>query len=130
MSNKGYSSDSSDEEWAFVLPYLTLMSKDAPQRKHDLRRVFDALKYVVRLGIDWRYLPSDFPPWAAVYQQARREIDAGMFEATAHDLREIMRYGQARKKTPSGAVLDARVLKFSNRRRYPGKARADRSRTP
>jgi transposase len=113
VSNKDYPSDTSDEEWSFVLPYQTLMSKDAPQRKHDLRRVFDALKYVVRSGIAWRYLPSDLPPWAAVHQQARLWIDAGIFAAMTHNLREIMRYGQARKKTPSGAVLDARVLKSS-----------------
>ena len=30
-------SDLSDEEWAFVAPYLTLMREDAPQREHDLR---------------------------------------------------------------------------------------------
>ena len=113
MSTKGYPSDSSDAEWAFVAPYLALITENAPQRKHDLRRVYDALKYVVRTGIPWRFLPGDFPPWAAVYQQARRWLDAGAFEAMTHDLREIMRFGQARKKTPTGVVLDARVLKSS-----------------
>lgn len=113
MATKGYPSNSSDQEWAFVAPYLTLMTEDAPQRKHHLRRVYDALKYVVRTGIPWRFLPGDFPPWAAVYQQARRWLDAGVFEAMVHDLREIMRFGHARKKTPTGVVLDARVLKSS-----------------
>ena len=113
MSTKGYPSDSTDQEWAFVVPYLTLITIDAPQRKHDLRRVYDALKYVIRSGVPWRMLPHDFPPWAAVYQQARRWMDAGVFEMMTHDLREIMRYGQARKKTPTGVILDARVLKSS-----------------
>ena len=31
MTKRGYPSDSSDEEWAFVIPYLTLMTEDAPQ---------------------------------------------------------------------------------------------------
>jgi transposase len=113
MSTKGYPSDSTDQEWAFVAPYLTLITQEAPQRKHDLRRVYDALKYVIRSGVPWRMLPHDFPPWAAVYQQARRWLDAGVFEMMTHDLREIMRYGQARKKTPTGVILDARVLKSS-----------------
>ena len=113
MTKKGYPSDSSDAEWAFVAPYLTLITHHAPQRKHDLKRVYDALKYVTRTGIPWRFLPADFPPWAAVYQQARRWLEAGVFEAMTHDLREIMRFGAARKKTPSGIVLDARVLKSS-----------------
>lgn len=32
MERKAYPSDVSDDEWAFVAPYLTLMSEDAPQR--------------------------------------------------------------------------------------------------
>ena len=38
----GYPSDVTDEEWAFVLPYLLLCREDSPQRKYDLRTVFDA----------------------------------------------------------------------------------------
>jgi hypothetical protein len=32
MARKPYPSDVSDEEWKFVVPYLTLMREDAPQR--------------------------------------------------------------------------------------------------
>lgn len=48
MKRRGYPSDVSDEEWAFVLPYLSLMSQEAPQRGYDLREVFKALRYLVR----------------------------------------------------------------------------------
>lgn len=41
---KAYPSDVSDDEWAFVAPYLTLMTEDAPQREHPLREVFNALR--------------------------------------------------------------------------------------
>ena len=76
-ARKPYPSDVSDEEWHFVLPYLTLMRADAPQRHHDLREVFNALRWVVRTGAQWDYLPHEFPAWPAVYQQARRWIAAG-----------------------------------------------------
>jgi transposase len=68
MSNrKPYPSDVSDEEWAFVAPYLTLVREDAPQRTHDIREVFtDALRWIVRAGASWRMLPHDFPPWEAL----------------------------------------------------------------
>ncbi len=39
LSRKGYPTDVSDEEWAFVAPYLCLMREDAPQREHSLREV-------------------------------------------------------------------------------------------
>ena len=33
-----------------MLPYLLLCREDSPQRKHDLRRVFNAVRYVARPG--------------------------------------------------------------------------------
>ncbi len=54
MERKRYPSDVSDEEWSFVTPYLSLMTLDAPQRAHDLRNVFDALRWLVRTGAAWR----------------------------------------------------------------------------
>jgi transposase len=36
-----------DDEWDFVAPYLALMRQDAPQRVHDLRKLFNALRYVM-----------------------------------------------------------------------------------
>ncbi len=108
---KPYPTDVSDEEWAFVAPYLTLIRQDAPQRSHDLREVFDALRWIVRAGAPWRMLPHDFPPWEAVYQQTQRWIDAGVFEAMVHDLRELLCLAQGRALDPSAAVLDSRTLR-------------------
>ena len=74
-----YPTDVSDDEWAFVAPYLTLMKEAAPQRVQSLRAVFNALRYVVRAGCPWRLLPNDLPPWQIVHQQATRWLEAGVF---------------------------------------------------
>lgn len=110
MSRKHYPSDVSDEEWAFVAPYLTLITPAAAQRDHSLRDVFDALRWLVRTGSPWRYLPHDLPPWPAVYQQTQRWIKSGCFEAIVHDLRELLREAQGRKRKPSAAIFDGRTL--------------------
>ncbi len=89
--HKRYPSDVSDDEWAFVAPYLTLITPDGLQRTYALRDVFDAVRWVVRTGAPWRYLPGDFPPWPAVYQQARRWMEAGCFESLVQDLRLLVR---------------------------------------
>jgi len=107
---KPYPSDVSDEEWAFVAPYLTLMRPDAPQRTHDPREVYNALRWIVRAGAPWRFLPHNFPPWEAVYQQTQRWIAAGCFEAMVHDLRALLRWTAGRADDPSAAVLDSRTL--------------------
>ena len=110
MSRKAYPSDVSDEEWAFVAPYLTLMNEAAPQREHSLREVFNALRWMVRSGAPWRYLPQHFPPWEAVYQQSQRWIKAGVFEAVVADLREILRITSGKKAKPSAVIFDSRTL--------------------
>jgi transposase len=68
------------------------------------------MRYVVKTGCQWDYLPHDFPPWTVVYQQARRWIAAGVFEEIAHDLRMILRLVDGREAQPTAAVLDARTL--------------------
>ena len=52
-----YPSDVSDEEWAFLAPYLTLCREDAPQREHALRAVFNGLRYIVRTGNPFGWWP-------------------------------------------------------------------------
>jgi transposase len=105
-----YPSDVTDEEWAFCAPYLTLMKEDAPQREHPLRAVFNAVRYLVRVGCPWHMIPNDFPPSSIVYQQVQRWIAAGCFEAMAHDLRKMLRMLEERAEEPSAAILDGRTL--------------------
>ena len=110
FTRKSYPSDVSDDEWAFVAPYLTLMTEEAPQREHPLREVFNGLRWIVRTGAQWRMIPNDLPPWAAVYQQSARWLHAGVFESIVHDLRELLRVAQGRKPQPTAVILDGRTL--------------------
>ena len=108
---KPYPTDVTDEEWAFVAPYLTLLDPDAPQRRHDLREVFNALRWIVRTGAPWRMLPTNLPPWAAVHQQTQRWIAAGCFEDVVRDLRAVLRTAQGRDPEPTAVILDGRTLR-------------------
>jgi transposase len=132
-TRKRYPTDVSDEEWAFVAPYLTLMAPDAPQRAHNLREVFNATRWIVKTGAPWRYLPGDFPRWDAVYQQTQRWLNAGSFEAIVHDLRELLRMAQDRNAQPSAVILDARTLQSTpesgSRAGYDGHKRKRGSKT-
>src|ERR1700724_2804173 len=113
MGNKGqvgYPSDVSDEEWAFVAPYLALCREDAAQRSHSLRAVFNALRWLVKTGAHWRMMPNDLPPWPVVYQQTRRWIGAGCFEIMVEDLRSLLREFVERKPQPTAMVVDSRTL--------------------
>ena len=148
-TRKPYPSDVSDDEWAFVAPYLTLMTEDAPQREYPLREVFNGLRWMVRAGAPWRMIANDLPPWhtiyeqiqrwlradpalatsrpSAGYEQTQRWIKAGCFEAIVHDLREMLRLSVGRNKKPSAAVFDGRTLQSTpesgNRAGYDGAKR-------
>jgi transposase len=116
-ARKPYPTDVSDDEWAFVAPYLTLIREDAKQREHRLREVFNGLRYVARGGISWRMLPNDLPPWHTVYQQTQRWIAAGVFETIVHDLRMLLRIadveakdGRGRAPHPTAVIFDGATL--------------------
>lgn len=105
-----YPSDVSDEEWALVAPYLTLMTEEAPQRDHPLREVFNGLRWIARTGAQWRQMPHDLPPWYTVYQQTQRWLRAGVFEGLVHDLRAVLRLAAGRDEAPTAIILDGRTL--------------------
>lgn len=110
MERKTYPTDVSDDEWAFVAPYLTLMTETAPQRDHSLREVFNGLRWIVRAGAAWRLMPHDLPPWYTVYQQSQRWLKAGVFEAVVQDLRVVLRLAAGRTAEPSAAIFDSRTV--------------------
>lgn len=69
-----YPSDLSDARWDLLEPTLTAWRAERRGKgldigrppEHDLRRIMDAILYVDRTGIPWRYLPHDFTPWETV----------------------------------------------------------------
>ncbi len=65
-----YPSDLSDARWQLIEPVLIAWrarrQAGAPgfgrPAEHDLRTIMNAIVYVDRTGIAWRYLPHDYPP--------------------------------------------------------------------
>ncbi len=108
---KPHPSDVSDEEWSLIASYLLLQRENAGQREHSLREVFNGLRYIVKTGAPWRWIPNDLPPWAAVYQQTQRWLGAGCFEAPVDDLRAVLRLAAGRNAEPTAAIIDSRTLR-------------------
>ena len=110
---------------------MTLLPEGSGQRDHSLREVFNVLRYVVKTGAPWRWMPNDLPPWAAVYQQAQRWLAAGCFEHLVQDLRAVLRLASERPPDPSAAILDSRTLRSTpesgERAGYDGAKRKKRS---
>ncbi len=110
MERIPYPTDVSNEEWVVVVPYLTLMTEDAPQREYLLRESFNGLRWMIHAGATWRLLPHDLPPWWVVYGQAQRWLRAGVFERLVDDLRALLRVALGREPDPSAVIFDSRTL--------------------
>jgi putative transposase len=104
-----YPSDLSEAQLARLEPLLKESrgkrhARGRP-RKHELRRVVDALLYVVKTGCQWRLLPENFPPWKTVHDQFRWWRDSGVWERAGKALHEEGRVGRGRTPHPLWQLL-------------------------
>ena len=110
-----YPSDLTDAQWARLEPLLQeLRSRrhaGGRPRKYELRRVVNAMLYVVKTGCQWRQVPENFPPWKSVHEQFRSWRDSGIWERVGKSLREGGRRGKGRNATPGMAIFDSQSVK-------------------
>ena len=92
------------------MPHFSLITQDSPQRVHELREVFNGLRWIVRAGAPRRMMPDDLVPRKMVYPQTQRWLGAKVFEGTVHDLRALPRLAEGHSEQPSATILDSRTL--------------------
>ena len=110
-----YPTDLTDREWAVLRPLLPPAKPGGRPRSRDVRRILDAICYVVRSGCAWRLLPRDFPPWSTVYDSFGKWRLAGVWERLNGALREQVRRLAGRQATPSAAIIDSQSVKTTER---------------
>ncbi|MEU3619572.1 IS5 family transposase, partial [Streptomyces sp. NPDC006872] len=79
----------------------------------DLREIMNAILYVDRTGVQWRYLPHDFPHWNSVYGYFAKWQKDGILAQLSGLLRELVREQGGRNTEPSACVIDAQSVKTS-----------------
>ena len=66
-ATRPYTTCLSDREWALAEPHLPPPARTGRPRRWPLRRIIDAVLYVLRAGCAWHLLPiGHFPPWRTV----------------------------------------------------------------
>jgi putative transposase len=101
-----YPSDLTDAQWALIAPMLS--SYDP--LKVDLREMVNACLYLEKTGCSWRYLPSDFGPWATVRTWHDRFRADGIWSEVATLLTRAVRRQRGRPAEPSTAILDSQSV--------------------
>jgi transposase len=106
-----YASDVTDREWALIAPLLPAARRGGRPRSTCLRRVVNAVFYLLQTGCQWRMLPRDFPPRSTVYGYFRAWIGAGVW-AHVHDaLYRRTRELEGRDESPTAAIIDSQSVK-------------------
>ena len=103
--------DVSDEEWALIAPLIPEQGRMGRRRSTDLRRVFDAIQYMLASGCQWRLIPPCYPPFSTVQNYFYAWSRGGVLERMLDALREQARRLSGRLVQPTAAVIDSQSVK-------------------
>lgn len=106
-----YASDSTDGEWAIVVPFMPLKSHVGRPRRTKMRDVWDAIQYIAATGCQWAQLPKDFPPFTTVQYYFYQMRDSGLLDLINQSLVGAARLLVGRKPTPTAGVIDSQSVK-------------------
>ena len=115
MEKKRYPSDLTNSEWEILELLLPPPKPRGRPRTVNLREVMNAICYVLRGGIPWRFLPKEFPPWQTVYHYFRLWRMDGTWEMLNTRLRKQVRRQSGREASPSAGVVDSQSAKTTER---------------
>ena len=105
-----YPTDLTESQWQFIEKILD----DNRKRTHPLRKIWDAIFYVVKTGCQWRMLPLDFAPWSAVYYYFKKWRENGIFEQVLDALNTVYRKSHGKEEIPSVGIIDSQTVKVAH----------------
>ncbi|WP_265027524.1 MULTISPECIES: transposase [unclassified Wolbachia] len=89
--------------------------KTGRPRKHSIRTMINAIRYMMRTGCQWRQLPKDFPPWKKVYSCNSRLKKSGIWQEIHDFLVKKVREIIGKNETPSVGIIDSQSVKTTQK---------------
>jgi transposase len=103
-----YATDSTDAQWQVIKNYLY---DNTRKRKHELRRILDAIFYLLVTGCQWRNLPKDYPKWQLVYYYFSKWRDEELFTYINDMLVEKVRILSNKPAQCTMTIIDSQSAK-------------------
>ncbi len=111
MKKKIYPSDLTDSQWHHIKELFETEKQFGRPRQLDLRRVVEAILYLLTTGCQWRYLPADYPKWQSVYYYFRKFERTGKWRRIHDRLRAETREKTGKHKHPTAGSIDSQSVK-------------------
>ena len=105
-----YPTDLTDNQWQSIEKFFDYKRK----RKHPLRKIFDAILYVVKTGCQWRMLSKTYPPWQLVYYYFREWKYKGLIEIVLEEMVYKIRKSMNRTPEPTACIVDSQSAKTTS----------------
>jgi putative transposase len=113
MSDQLYPTDLTDRQWEYSKPLIPAAQPGGRPRTTDMRRLINAMLYIVVSGVQWRLLPREFPPWQTVYHYFRQWRTDGTWRRIHDTLRAQVRRRADRHQHPTAGCLDSQSVKVA-----------------
>lgn len=107
---QGYASNLSDAERDLIRPELPEPRRWGRPRKVDMRKLIDALLYILWTGCPWRALSKDFPPRSTVQGYFYRWRDEGIWQDVVLALVAKAREALGRNPSPTAGIIDSQSV--------------------
>jgi putative transposase len=124
MERKPYPSDLTDEQWKIIEPYIPPERWGGRTRSVDMREVINGIGYLLRNGCAWRAIPHDLPNWGTCRHYYDRFRADGTWLLIHERLRDRVREDAGRNPEPAAAVVDAQVVRTTEKGGSAGTTRA------
>jgi transposase len=102
-----YASDMTDAEWALLRRLLPSPSRLGRPRTTDLRRIVEAVLYILSTGCQWRARAREFPPYSTGQGYLYSWRDTGRWQKIVTVLVRRARQKLGRGAKPTAAVIDS-----------------------
>jgi transposase len=102
-----YASDMTDAEWRLIARRLPPRRRLGRPRKVVLRKVVEAILFILSTGCQWRALPREFPPYSTVQGYFYAWRDSGRWHRIVEALVRQARRKLGRELKPTAAIIDS-----------------------
>lgn len=110
---KIYPSDLTDSQWNHIKEFFEKEKGRGRPQELELRRVVNAILYLLVSGCQWRYLPLEYPNWQSVYYHFHKWTISGLWKQIHARVRAASRIKTGKHKHPTAGSMDSQSVKTS-----------------